>query len=387
MGDIKKYDFFDSTSIGTMVTALSNASSVQATDLENITNILNQFLKKINSTDNNYTELRNQYFKSTVGKVLLQKVAIAFIYYFAEFVKVRYFKRKVYKNVAQAKTDLLSFFKDITGDESTGQCYKTYLTLLSGNDNLVPARTFDGDVIVAHDLIDSIYHSEICDEVTAERNSPEAWSLTELLDGLEHVDLSKPETIKFDSLMKNLNNKDPMVKFGSALAACFSAAAIANSSSFNVTNELLNNKISILYTAYHNLSKDQQNLINTALKNNKLTNVNLNFSTQDEIKTHKKQLESFIRDLQKANSDKNKNSGVEQGKSGDGSGGQDLKASIEHESEDSDKLNQLAMNMADYMTGRIDAQQFQNRDIEIRYGRPSPQPNEDGEMLLNELED
>lgn len=383
----KDIDFFEGSKIQTAVQALNNASSVQSKDLGEIANIMSQFLKKINSTDNNYSELRTQYFESLAGKVFLQKLSIAFIYYFTEFLRVKYFKRKIYKTAEQANTDLGNFIKDITGEGAIGQCYKTYLTLLSGQDNLVPAKTFTGNVTMAHDLIRKILHTDICEKLMKGHDVPEEWGLTEVLDNISKIKPKNKRELTFDEYMKGLDNKDPVVRFVCALTASFNAAWMSGNDKFVIEDKLVKDKDPFLSSIYEEMDAAKRKLVKNVLENNALWRETLNFKTNEDAEKHFKSLHKAVNDIKETGSKKDKEDGTEQGKPGNGTGDQNLNQSVEHESEDPDKLNQLAMNMADYMTGRIDAQQFQNRDIEIRYGRPSPQPNEDGEMLLNELED
>lgn len=380
----KDVDFFDNSKVQTAVQALNNASSVQSKDLGAIANIMGQFLKKINSTDNNYSELRMQYFESLAGKVFLQKISIAFIYYFTEFLRVKYFKRKIYKTTEQANTDLSNFIRDITGEEAIGQCYKTYLTLLSGQDNLVPAKTFTGNVTMAHDLIRKVLHTDICEKLMKSHDVPEEWSLTEILDNISKIKPKNKKELSFDDYMKGLDNKDPVVRFVCALTASFNAAWMSGNDKFVIENKLEKDKDPFLSAIYEEIDETKRALIKNLLNNNGLWRDELSFKTQADAEKHFENLRKVVNSIKDVGSKKGKGNGTEQGNP---ENKPSQKASVEHESEDPDKLNQLAMNMADYMTGRIDAQQFQNRDIEIRYGRPSPQPNEDGEMLLNELED
>lgn len=379
----KDIDFFDGSKIQGAVDALNNASSVQSKDLGSIANIMSQFLKKINSTDNNYSELRTTYFDSLTGKVFLQKLSIAFIYYFTEFLRVKYFKRKIYKTAEQANTDLGNFIKDITGEEVIGQCYKTYLTLLSGQDNLVPAKTFTGNVTMAHDLIRKILHTDICEKLMKSHDVPEEWGLTEILDNISKIKPKNKKELTFDAYMKGLDNKDPVVRFVSALTASFNAAWMSGNDKFVIEDKLEKDKDPFLSSIYEEMDEAKRKLVKNALVNNNLWREALNFKVDGDTEKHFENLRKAVSSLKDAGKKGDKTA---KGKSGNGSE-QDLNDSIEQETEDPDKLNQLAMNMADYMTGRIDAQQFQNRDIEIRYGKPSPQSNEDGEMLLNELED
>ena len=379
----KDIDFFEGSKVQDAVNALNNASSVQSKDLGAIANIMSQFLKKINSTDNNYSELRTTYFDSLTGKVFLQKLSIAFIYYFTEFLRVKYFKRKIYKTAEQANTDLGNFIKDITGEDAIGQCYKTYLTLLSGQDNLVPAKTFTGNVTMAHDLIRKILHTDICEKLMKSHDVPEEWGLTEILDNISKIKPKNKKELTFDAYMKGLDNKDPVVRFVSALTASFNAAWMSGNDKFVIEDKLEKDKDPFLSSIYEEMDEAKQKLVKNALVNNNLWREALNFKTEGDAEDHFKKLHKAVSSLKDAGKKGDKTA---KGKPGNGSE-QDLNDSIEQETEDPDKLNQLAMNMADYMTGRIDAQQFQNRDIEIRYGRPNPQPNEDGEMLLNELED
>lgn len=363
----------DFTDVNACNDIIANAAAVQHEQLLAVANMIRQFLVKVNSEDLFWRTEKKKYFNDKVGQIFLQKLAIAYVYYYTKGLEVKYFKNKL-AVTSEATNAVRKFFEDIRNTPD----YKFFVSLLKDEGTFVPNGTFGKGCKTASTFIDGVRTSNIAQNILqSDSTRTDSLNLDDLMSNFSNiqvkdgrVDLSEIKDFLFDA--DSQEDVDGITRFYLNFYALV-AYNYDNRSSFTIN---LDNPESFFCTAIQNLSKrsggdkkiypiDMGKVVKDSLESQGLVGHPLDMSTRGAVNDVLSKLKASLTEVkEKLNSAKqNKDKPKQQ-------------ASVE---EDKDLVNQLAMNMADYMTGKIDANTFQSRDFQIRHSNGQS-------MELNELE-
>lgn len=363
----------DFTDVNACNDIIANAAAVQHEQLLAVASMIRQFLVKVNSEDLFWRAEKKKYFNDRVGQIFLQKLAIAYVYYYAKGLEVKYFKNKL-AVTSEATNAVRKFFEDIRNTPD----YKFFVSLLKDEGTFVPNGTFGKGCKTASTFIDGVRTSNIAQTILqSDSTRTDSLNLDDLMSNFSNiqvkdgrVDLSEFKDLLFDA--DSQSDVEGVTRFYLNFYALV-AYNYDNRSSFTIN---LDNQESFFCTAIKNLSIrsngdkkiypiDMGKVVKDSLERQGLVGHPLDMSTSSAVNDVLSKLKASLAEVKekldsaKQNKDKPKQ-----------------QASVE---DDKDLVNQLAMNMADYMTGKIDANTFQSRDFQIRHSNGQS-------MELNELE-
>lgn len=365
----------DFTNVNACNDIIANAAAVQHEQLLAVASMIRQFLVKVNSEDLFWRAEKKKYFNDRVGQIFLQKLAIAYVYYYAKGLEVKYFKNKL-AVTSEATTAVRKFFEGIQDTPD----FKFFVSLLKDEGTFVPNGTFGKGCKTASTFIDGVRTSNVMQTIFQNDDSTrtDSLNLDDLISNFKDVQVDKNDRVnlsKFKDFLFDADKRDGVegvVRFYLNFYALV-AYNYDNRSSFTVN---LENPDSFFNKAIENLSNrsgdkgkaypiDMGKVVENSLKKHGLVGHPLDMSTSSAVNDVLSKLKTSLAEV------KEKLDSTKQNK--DKPNQQD---SVE---DDKDLVNQLAMNMADYMTGKIDANTFQSRDFQIRHSNGQS-------MELNELE-
>ena len=354
---------------------IANAAAVQHEQLLAVASMIRQFLVKVNSEDLFWHTEKKKYFNDRVGQIFLQKLAITYVYYYAKGLEVKYFKNKL-AVTSEATTAVRKFFEGIQDTPD----FKFFVSLLKDEGTFVPNGTFGKGCKTASTFIDGVRTSNIMQTIFQSDDSTrtDSLNLDDLMNNFSNIQVDKDDRVNLSKVKDFLFDADKQDDVEGIVRFYLNFYALVaynydNRSSFTVN---LENQASFFYRAIKNLSTrskgaeklypiDMGKVVENSLKEHGLVGRSLDMSTSSAVNDVLSKLKTSLTEVKekldsaKQNKDKlNQDQSVE---------------------DDKDLVNQLAMNMADYMTGKIDANTFQSRDFQIRHSNGQS-------MELNELE-
>lgn len=365
----------DFTNVNACNDIIANAAAVQHEQLLAVASMIRQFLVKVNSEDLFWRAEKKKYFNDRVGQIFLQKLAIAYVYYYAKGLEVKYFKNKL-AVTSEATTAVRKFFEGIQDTPD----FKFFVSLLKDEGTFVPNGTFGKGCKTASTFIDGVRTSNVTQTILQNDVSirTDSLSLDDLMSNFSNIQVDKNDRVnlsKFKDFLFDADKRDGVEGIVRLYLNFYALVAYNydNRSSFTVN---LENPDSFFNKAIENLSNrsgdkgkaypiDMGKVVENSLKKQGLVGHPLDMSTSSAVNDVLSKLKTSLAEV------KEKLDSTKQNK--DKPNQQD---SVE---DDKDLVNQLAMNMADYMTGKIDANTFQSRDFQIRHSNGQ-------NMELNELE-
>lgn len=365
----------DFTNVNACNDIIANAAAVQHEQLLAVASMIRQFLVKVNSEDLFWRAEKKKYFNDRVGQIFLQKLAIAYVYYYAKGLEVKYFKNKL-AVTSEATSAVRKFFEGIQDTPD----FKFFVSLLKDEGTFVPNGTFGKGCKTASTFIDGVRTSNVTQTILQNDVSirTDSLSLDDLMSNFSNIQVDKNDRVnlsKFKDFLFDADKRDGVEGIVRLYLNFYALVAYNydNRSSFTVN---LENPDSFFNKAIENLSNrsgdkgkaypiDMGKVVENSLKKQGLVGHPLDMSTSSAVNDVLSKLKTSLAEV------KEKLDSTKQNK--DKPNQQD---SVE---DDKDLVNQLAMNMADYMTGKIDANTFQSRDFQIRHSNGQ-------NMELNELE-
>lgn len=365
----------DFTNVNACNDIIANAAAVQHEQLLAVASMIRQFLVKVNSEDLFWRAEKKKYFNDRVGQIFLQKLAIAYVYYYAKGLEVKYFKNKL-AVTSEATSAVRKFFESIQDTPD----FKFFVSLLKDEGTFVPNGTFGKGCKTASTFIDGVRTSNVTQTILQNDVSirTDSLNLDDLMSNLKDVQVDKNDRVNLSKVKDFLFDADKRDGVEGIVRLYLNFYALVaynydNRSSFTVN---LENPDSFFNKAIKNLSNrsegpekvypiDMGKVVENSLKRQGLVGHPLDMSTSSAVNDILSKLKTSLAEV------KEKLDSAKQNK--DKPNQQD---SVE---DDKDLVNQLAMNMADYMTGKIDANTFQSRDFQIRHSNGQS-------MELNELE-
>lgn len=366
----------DFTNVNACNDIIANAAAVQHEQLLAVASMIRQFLVKVNSEDLFWRAEKKKYFNDRVGQIFLQKLAITYVYYYAKGLEVKYFKNKL-AVTSEATTAVRKFFEGIQDTPD----FKFFVSLLKDEGTFVPNGTFGKGCKTASTFIDGVRTSNVMQTIFQNDDSTrtDSLNLDDLISNFSNIQVDKNDRVNLSKIKDFLFNADEpegvegIVRFYLNFYALV-AYNYDNRSSFTIN---LENPDSFFHRAIKNLSKrsgdedgkaypiDMGKVVEDSLKKQGLVGRTLDMSTSSAVNDVLSKLKTSLAEV------KEKLNSVKQNK--------DKPNQDQSVEDDKDLVNQLAMNMADYMTGKIDANTFQSRDFQIRHSNGQS-------MELNELE-
>lgn len=365
----------DFTNVNACNDIIANAAAVQHEQLLAVASMIRQFLVKVNSEDLFWRAEKKKYFNDKVGQIFLQKLAITYVYYYAKGLEVKYFKNKL-AVTSEATAAVRKFFESIQDTPD----FKFFVSLLKDEGTFVPNGTFGKGCKTASTFIDGVRTSNVTQTILQNDASirTDSLNLDDLMSNLKDVQVDKNDRVNLSKVKDFLFDADKRDGVEGIVRLYLNFYALVaynydNRSSFTVN---LENPDSFFNKAIKNLSDrsgdkgkaypiDMGKVVENSLKKQGLVGHPLDMSTSSAVNDVLSKLKTSLAEV------KEKLDSAKQNK--DKPNQQD---SVE---DDKDLVNQLAMNMADYMTGKIDANTFQSRDFQIRHSNGQS-------MELNELE-
>lgn len=365
----------DFTNVNACNDIIANAAAVQHEQLLAVASMIRQFLVKVNSEDLFWRAEKKKYFNDRVGQIFLQKLAIAYVYYYAKGLEVKYFKNKL-AVTSEATSAVRKFFESIQDTPD----FKFFVSLLKDEGTFVPNGTFGKGCKTASTFIDGVRTSNVTQTILQNDASirTDSLNLDDLMNNFSNIQVDKNDRVdlsKFKDFLFDADKRDGVEGIVRLYLNFYALVAYNydNRSSFTVN---LENPDSFFNKALENLSNrsgdkgkaypiDMGKVVENSLKKQGLVGHPLDMSTSSAVNDVLSKLKTSLAEV------KEKLDSTKQNK--DKPNQQD---SVE---DDKDLVNQLAMNMADYMTGKIDANTFQSRDFQIRHSNGQ-------NMELNELE-
>lgn len=365
----------DFTNVNACNDIIANAAAVQHEQLLAVANMIRQFLVKVNSEDLFWRAEKKKYFNDRVGQIFLQKLAIAYVYYYTKGLEVKYFKNKL-TVTSEATPAVRRFFESIQDTLD----FKFFVSLLKDEGTFVPNGTFGKGCKTASTFIDGVRTSNVTQTIFQNDVSirTDSLSLDDLMSDFSNIRVGKDDRVNLSKVKDFLFDADKRDGVEGIVRLYLNFYALVaynydNRSSFTVN---LENPDSFFNKAIKNLSRrsrdpekvypiDMGKVVENSLKKQGLVGHPLDMSTSSAVNDVLSKLKTSLAEV------KEKFDSAKQNK--DKPNQQD---SVE---DDKDLVNQLAMNMADYMTGKIDANTFQSRDFQIRHSNGQS-------MKLNELE-
>ena len=365
----------DFTNVNACNDIIANAAAVQHEQLLAVANMIRQFLVKVNSEDLFWRAEKKKYFNDRVGQIFLQKLAIAYVYYYAKGLEVKYFKNKL-AVTSEATSAVRKFFESIQDTPD----FKFFVSLLKDEGTFVPNGTFGKGCKTASTFIDGVRTSNVTQTILQNDVSIriDSLNLDDLMSDFSNIQVGKDDRVNLSKVKDFLFDADKRDGVEGIVRLYLNFYALVaynydNRSSFTVN---LENPDSFFSKAIKNLSQrsrdpekvypiDMGKVVENSLKKQGLVGHPLDMSTSSAVNDVLSKLKISLAEV------KEKLDSAKQNK--DKPNQQD---SVE---DDKDLVNQLAMNMADYMTGKIDANTFQSRDFQIRHSNGQS-------MELNELE-
>lgn len=332
---------------------LLNATSNISSGLGGVLEVLYGFLMSISSTNLWFTELRKEL--NSYDPTFLQKIKIAYIYYYVTYMKVTYhFKEDYMKDSDKAKFEFGSqriqqFLKDkksqyffyLLNDSKTAEEYSPF------KDTELAGAFLEGILKIHADLFKSEESSKDIKSATIE----------DFFKDLNTLSKENDHSQRLQGLSKWLQNADPAIQTITLLSVQIDTSKSTNAI---VHIDLKDNQSQIGEWFQH-------------IKDEKIKSLIFRFwEKYDGQKVTEDLFEKFNEDRSKLLTDieeKKKPKQAENPKQE----GVFIQSNIE---------DKLAMNMADYITGRISASEFQKRDQSIRNSNGSSQPLEEMEPAL-----
>lgn len=347
----------------------SQLTSVQEKDLKKTVHFLYKTLKGLYSDVGDGSQIRNYLLKESngAGIIFLKKLQLSYVYYFAQYLsQISEFRSATKKKSKEA--DLKAIESLFTSLDTDDEYYKMFRDIVFENIHQLPESPFEeGSSSLSEFLSTALNKAKQLKEI----------NVSDLSQGFDLNDLSQfelavpdlPDYIAFQKkIWNNFDNLDQVQKF---LAAIYNVAlqqlvsADPEDSTFKIiirtkTHPLLKD---IVEEQLPNIEMNGLSLLKNISKNlNNVTYQNGTLIIERSVFSDfwNALIKSFTKDTKQEETSKQ----------------EDIEADTPIE-------NRLAVNIAEYMTGKISAKEFQKRDIKIRseYGMSL-----NGEQL-NEVED
>lgn len=359
----------DFTDVNACNDIIANAAAVQHEQLLAVASMIRQFLVKVNSEDLFWRAEKKKYFNDRVGQIFLQKLAIAYVYYYAKGLEVKYFKNKL-AVTSEATNAVRKFFEGIQDTSD----FKFFVSLLKDEGTFVPNGTFGKGCKTASAFIDGVRTSNVVIKnifQNEDSTRTDSLNLDDLISNFSDIQVGKDDRVNLSKIKDFLFDADKSDRVENVVRVYLNFYALVafnydNRSSFTVD---LNNPDSYIKKMIDKLHKkgsdesiDRGDVIEKSLTKYGLINRSLDMSTSSSVNDILSKLKASLAEVKEEIKPKKDKQRQDQ--------------SVE---DDKDLVNQLAMNMADYMTGKIDANTFQSRDFQIRHSNGQS-------MELNELE-
>lgn len=317
---------------------LLNATANNASEIEKVLTELQIFLKTINSQDSNWVKLRQRL--NSEHPSFLQKIEIAYVYYYINYIKKAWFRDEdTLKNKDLFKASM-NKLKSYLSDENS-----RYFDYLMDESNTAESNSpFKNTKLVATFLRDLIETKKNTIGLGNSEINVEQMSIEDFFNAVKGIQGKK----RRESIDQALDAKDPefnvlgrlmdLIESLSAVEGIFNIDLSKNELPVvqhlaNVPNESIRNKLKNLIEKYNNKIIDE--------------------STRED----------FYKDIAEALKDEKLERSKEESE-------KEINTSLE---------DKLALNIADYITGRISASEFQKRDQQIK-------SKEGVQQSLNELD-
>lgn len=328
------------------IKSLEAVSAATAPELSNVTKTFYSFLKLINTQDESWTKLRTRINREYPD--FISKLQVAFVYYYAKLLE------KCFLNTEEEIKSPKEFKSKI-------QEMKSFITSSNSNGSDLFDRIFSGKTpgFEANELAKNFFessfslHKDLL-KVNDFQLDPSNTSPLDYFKGpaKELSEKEKGDILKHISAVEKSEHPELRI-YSMIVEYLFNTENLENT--FVSTDLLNNNKFNDLLNSIKSREVKQ-------FYRDFLSDLNATPITEDKRKEVLKQLADVSEVISPETKKEEKPKEEE---------------AVEHLKNGASERELLAMNMADYITGRITATEFQQRDIKIKSGQ---------EMLLNEDE-
>lgn len=329
---------------------LLNATSNVSTGLKEVLQVLYGFLMSISSTNPWFVELRKELDEQ--DPTFLQKIKITYIYYYVNYIKAQYhFKQDYMKDPEKAKQELGNLSTFLEGKES-----QYFLYLLDDSKSTEEYSPFK-DTELASAFLKGIF--KIHSEMFRNGDSKDIKNATmeDFFKDLGSLSKEKNISTRTKGLAKWIESSDPAIK---TMALLGSEADLATYGHTAIHIDLKDIQTEVGDWFNHIKDREVKSWIFSfweKFDNQKMTDELHSVYTEESVKLIGKIKEK--EDNKKSDEPKHEDTFVQ--------------PNIE---------DKLAMNMADYITGRISASEFQKRDQLIKSSKGSIQNLEETQPSL-----
>ena len=347
--------------------AIENAQGVQREQYKNTAIALGSLIRALYSETDAWPQVKEALLKYTdestnepIGKIFIQKLQLAFVWYYLMYLKKegKLDESKTYQNESKAKAG----FKPIKDAiEREDPLYQLYADLLGGSIHQFPETPFNnGAIKEAHDFLWDLYTRGGGKESANDVLSDDDFELA-----LKDVKVAEKtdETIEtLKKLRKKLNTeagKSAGLSVVLSMLLCLADSPDNKVFYYGKLGDKSAEQRSKVNNEYNALDDEQRKIADMVFKQSPFENNEQVLNTVE----NREKIISLVKDVLK--------------KVKDGSDKENVKESTEGSFED-----QLALNMANYITGRISSKEFLRIDRRIR----DSQPLHKDDQLLNETE-
>lgn len=306
-------------------TSLLNAAATGATELKQVVEELKAFLKNLNSQNEMWNKLKNRLEKEE--PVFIQKIQVAFVYYYVRYLKKAYFRDlDSLNNKNVAKKFIENIEKELTSDN-----YKYFSYLLGQSETTENNSPFQGTKLAANFIASTI------------KLKSDSLNLKDMSTDISNMGIE-------DFYTDIANIKDD------------------NEKMLDIMKERLTSK-----EAEKNFIIDLIQIVRSLEKTNSVFKIDLKDTdtelgktfTEIDVSKRKEKIKDLVREynnkvFDKKVTDEFINKLCEIGKK------EDIKKEDTNRVANTSLEDKLALNIADYITGRITASEFQKKDQEIR---------------------
>lgn len=307
-------------------TSLLNATATGPNELAQVTDELRSFLINLNSQDELWNKLKNRLEKEKSS--FIQKIQITFVYYYSRYLKKKYLRDlDKLNNKTEAKKTIKGISEELTKDN-----YKYFAYLLGQSETVEATSPFKGTKLAANFIAATIKLKS--DSLGLEDTSTDInnMSIEDFYTDMSNIKDDKEKMI--DTLKERLNSKDAEKNFIIDL--------IQIVRSLEKTNSVF--KIDL---------KDTD------------TDLGKTFAEID-VSKRKEKIKSLVKDYTNKVFDKKVTDEFINKLCDIGKKEEKVKEEDNSRVANTSLEDKLALNIADYITGRITASEFQKKDQEIR---------------------